>query len=410
MGQSGKSVDQITGLKCKDVFNGSLSTITTNRIGGTGGSAPTNAIACDPNQALHGFKYWAGTNLDGLTGVCLNGDSGVMGNNQANGAGQHVEDNDNWVSSVTGATSSNNVIANFGYDTRNFTQMKSLASDASAGMDCCIGNNTSPECADAKSSGGLDCGKIAEQYCSQGDSMWTTSPDDKCSKALSQGKFTLDWLKQTQLSWCSQSANFNTAHCMQLCTAGTGEETASGFSPSIKTQCNTIYETACAKPANKGLDICSCLWDWTEYPQDLQDAVSNIKPVPGVPEPRCYWPTCVKAGYKKDVLKSGVCPACISSQTINIINNNAAVGAITQQCNNSSTTSSASSGTAAAASNSTSSTGSGAAASDNTGSDASSSGSGGSNTDSSSNKTVLYAGIGAGVLLVLVLVAVAAVE
>lgn len=341
MGQSGKSVDQITGIKCKNVFDGSMSTNTTNRVGGTGGSAPKTPIACDPNQPLHGFKFWAQTNLDGLTGVCLNGDSGVMGNNGAKGPGQQIENNDNWVSSITGATSNNNVIANFGYDTRNFTQMKSLASDTGAGMDCCTGKNSTSECADAKNaSGGLNCAKTAQQYCSEGSNMFD---DTRCKDALNQGVINLDWAKQAQLNWCKQSANFNDSRCMQLCTADSGEETASGLSPSIKTQCNTIYEDACSKPENKGLDICQCLWNWTDYPQDLQDSVSNIKPVPGVPEPRCYWPTCVKSGYKKDVLKAGVCPACISQQTVSIANNTGAVGAITSTCNvgNSSSTASA---------------------------------------------------------------------
>ena len=70
-GQSGKSVDRVSGLTCRNIYTGAVSNATGNAFGGGGGKASTKPIDCG-GDALTGFWFNSKNyvNLDGFGGVC----------------------------------------------------------------------------------------------------------------------------------------------------------------------------------------------------------------------------------------------------------------------------------------------------------------------------------------------------
>ncbi|DBA82213.1 TPA: hypothetical protein ACH3X1_007195 [Trebouxia sp. C0004] len=346
-GQSGKSVDSISGLKCRNIFDGTTSTVNQGGFGGGGGKASTNPIDCG-GSGLAGFWTYTNnnTNLDGLGGICRplgNGSRTDVGLNGTSGGTcgtvhRYTGDTSRLVNSVTGATSNNNVVANFGYNTLNFSTIAGYGGNSQAGAACCAGQDSSAECASGRG-GGLNCSSTLQNYCSQGDRIYS---DGICKAALGNGALDGTWAKNQQLAWCQQGSNFNTDKCKNSCTASTGENSTQ------KEACNTLYANQCTQPANKNLDICSCSLNWSDYPTDITAGIDKITGAPH--EPMCYFSQCAKNGYLKTTKDKLACPACIQSQNIDITNSTASLKNISQSCNVSTNTSSSTAATNTAAS------------------------------------------------------------
>ena len=331
-GQSGASVDSISGLSCRNIFTGATSQATGSGFGGGGGKPSTQPITCG-NDGLTGF--WVNSsknvNLDGFGGVCRGAgcgggscgtstyDVGLDGTSCCKttaGNDHRVADGAHLVTSVTGAKSNNNVVANFGYNTLNFDVMAGFAGKyLQQGAECCAGTYNSPlgdsgaaECTSAKA-GGLNCPSVLQNWCGQGDRLWSDG-----TTAVSNGSLDGTWARNTQLAWCQQGSNFNTDNCKTFCTASTGENSTQ------KEACNTLYANQCSQAANKTLDICSCSLNWSDYPADATAMIAKITGAPQ--EPMCYFAQCIKSGYKKETGDkiSPPCPGCIQSQTISITN------------------------------------------------------------------------------------------
>ncbi|MCJ1242704.1 hypothetical protein MMC14_010713 [Varicellaria rhodocarpa] len=354
-GQSGGSVDSISGLKCRNIYDGTTSTVNQGGFGGPGGKASTSPIDCG-NNGLMGFWTYTknNTNLDGLGGICRvpgapggRADAGLDGSSGGTCGNVHryTGDTSRLINSVTGATSNNKVVANFGYNTLNFSTIAGYGGNSQAGAACCAGQDGSAECASGRG-GGLNCPSTLQNYCSQGDRIYS---DGICTAAMGNGALDGTWAKNQQLAWCQQGSNFNTDNCKNLCTASTGENSTQ------KEACNTLYANKCTQPANKTLDICSCSLNWSDYPAD---ATAVINKIPGAPqEPMCYFAQCIQKGYKHETGDkiSPPCPGCIQSQSIDITNSTANLKNISQSCNITTSTST----TAAAANTPASSTPSG---------------------------------------------------
>ena len=336
-GQSGKSVDRVSGLTCRNIYTGAVSNATGNAFGGGGGKASTKPIDCG-GDALTGFWFNSKNyvNLDGFGGVCrvpscgggscglstrdvgLNG-TACCGNDI--GRNEHkIADGSHLVTSVTGAISNNNVVANFGYDTLNFDVMKGAVPGGryeAWGAACCARNEGGAECQSARN-GGLNCTDVMQNWCRQGDRIFS---DPACTGGALDGT----WARNQQLAWCQQGSNFNNDNCKAFCTASTGKSTDQ------KEKCNQLYSAKCSDPANKNLGICSCLWNWSEYPTEATELVDKIKSAPH--EPQCYFAECQKSGYRKDLTSNLGCPGCIQSQTISVNNATANLKDISQSCN-----------------------------------------------------------------------------
>lgn len=342
-GQSGGSVDSISGLNCRNIYTGATSTVNQGGFGGGGGKTSSQAINCGGN-GLAGFWTYThnNANLDGIGGICRplnNGsrtDVGLDGSSGGTCGNVHryTGDTSRLINSVTGATSNNNVVANFGYNTLNFSTIAGYGGNSQAGAACCAGQDSSAECASGKG-GGLNCSSTLQNYCSQGDRIYS---DGICTTATGNGTLDGTWAKNQQLAWCQQGSNFNTDNCKNLCTASTGENSTQ------KEACNTLYANQCTQPANKNLDICSCSLNWPDYPADITAGIDKITGAPH--EPMCYFSQCAQKGYLKTTKDKLACPACIQSQNIDITNSTASLKNISQSCNVSTST-----GTTAAAAN-----------------------------------------------------------
>jgi len=350
-GQSGKSVDQISGLNCRNIYTGATTSVG-GGFGGGGGGASSKPVDCGAG-GLTGF--WTASNnnvnLDGYGGACRPtsgcgsgdcGDNWTWVGNDGTGGGNNlniVGDNQHLVNTVSGAKSNNNVVANFSWNTLNFDTIAGYPGKyLQQGAACCAGQDGSAECGNARG-GGLNCQSVMQNWCSQGDRIYS---DGTCKTAM--GNNTLDgtWARNQQLAWCQQGSNFNTDNCKNFCTASTGDTSAQ------KEACNTLYSTQCSQTANKGLDICTCSLAWSDYPADITAGIDKITGAPH--EPMCYFSQCAQKGYLKTTKDKLACPACIQSQNIDITNSTASLKNISQSCNVSTDT-----GTTAAAANTTAS-------------------------------------------------------
>ena len=167
-------MDSISGLSCRNIYTGAVSSASGNGFGGGGGKASTNPINCG-NDGLTGF--WVNSsrnvNLDGFGGVCRSTgcgggscglstrDVGVDGSaccgSDTSRNDHRIADGSHLVTSVTGAKSNNNVVANFGYSTLNFDGMAGYNGQyLQQGAACCAGQDGGAECQSAKN-GGLNC-------------------------------------------------------------------------------------------------------------------------------------------------------------------------------------------------------------------------------------------------------------
>ena len=346
-GRSGGSVDAITALNCRNVYTGATTTVTNGGFGGGGGGTSTKPVDCGAG-GLTGF--WGASNngnLDGYGGACRPttgcgsgscGDPWTWVGNDGSGGGNNlniVGDNQHLVNTVSGATSNNNVVANFAWNTLNFDTIAGYPGKyLQQGAACCAGQDGSAECSSAKS-GGLNCQSVLQNWCSQGDRIYS---DGTCQTAAGNGALDGTWARNQQLAWCQQGSNFNSDNCKNFCTASTGN------SSTQKEACNTLYSNQCSQAANKGLDICSCSLAWSDYPTAITAAIGKITGAPQ--EPMCYFSQCAQKGYLKTTKDKLACPACIQSQNIDITNSTASLQNISQSCNVSTST-----GTTAAAAN-----------------------------------------------------------
>ena len=330
-GQSGKSVDRISGLTCRNIYTGAVSNATGNGFGGGGGRASGAPIDCG-GDALTGFWTFSNINLDGFGGYCRaptcgGGSCGlahrVIGLNGTSGGNRNVNriaDGSHLVNSVTGAISNNNVVSNFGFNTLNFDVMKGAVPGGryeAWGAACCARNEGGDECQSARN-GGLNCTDVMQNWCRQGDRIFS---DPACRGGTLDGT----WARNQQMAWCQQGANFNSDNCKAFCTASTGNNTTQ------KEQCNQLYASQCSRPANKNLDICSCSLAWSDYPAEATAVIDKIAGAPR--EPMCYFSQCAQKGYLKTTKDKLACPACIQNQSININNATANLKDISQSCN-----------------------------------------------------------------------------
>ncbi len=344
VGLSGDWVNSITGLNCRNALTGATS-IASGSIGGGGGQQSTVPIACNGTDGLAGFGWKSGWALMQLSGECrAPGGAKYAKGNSGLGSGSFpwvasVGDDNHWVKSVSGATGvekSKQYLANFGFDTLNYNQIRGYAGNSASGAACCANQDGSTECSEAKQ-GGLDCTATLQGYCGAGDRMFS---DGTCQVAVGNGTLDGTWARNQQLAWCQQGSNFNTDNCKNFCTATTGENSTQ------KEACNALYANQCTQPANKSLDICSCSLNWSDYPADATAVIAKIAGAPQ--EPMCYFAQCIQKGYKHETGDkiSPPCPACIQSQSINITDSTADVKNVSQSCNVST-----SNGTSAAAAN-----------------------------------------------------------
>lgn len=328
-GQSGRSVDRVAGLKCRNIYNGAESMASGNGFGGGGGKAAKYPVDCGGN-ALTGFATISNTNLDGFGGRCraatCGGGSCGQAVTEAGLSGSdgrrntQIGDASHLVNSVWGNRSNNNVVANFGWSALNFDVMRGAVPGGryeAWGAACCARNEGGAECQSARN-GGLNCTDVMQNWCKQGDRVFT---DPTCTGGALDGT----WARNQQMTWCQQGSNFNSDNCKAFCTASTGNGTAQ------KEGCNQLYAAKCSDPANKGLDICSCSLAWSDYPTDITAIINKIGGAPR--EPMCYFSQCAQKGYLKTTKDKLACPACIQNQSININNSTASVKDISQSCN-----------------------------------------------------------------------------
>lgn len=353
-GQSGKSVDQISGLNCRNIYTGATTSVG-GGFGGGGGKPSSKPVDCG-SGGLTGFWTASVVNLDGYGGACRPtsgcgsgdcGDNWTWVGNDGSGGGNNlniVGDNQHLVNTVSGAKSNNNVVANFSWNTLNFDTIAGYPGKyLQQGAACCAGQDGSAECSNARA-GGLNCQSVLQNWCSQGDRIYS---DGTCQTAAGNGSLDGTWARNQQLAWCQQGSNFNTDNCKNFCTASTGNTSAQ------KEACNTLYSTQCSQTANKGLDICTCSLPWSDYPADITAGIDKITGAPH--EPMCYFSQCAQKGYLKTTKDKLACPGCIQSQNIDITNSTASLKNISQSCNVSTSTGT----TAAAATTAASSTPSG---------------------------------------------------
>lgn len=330
-GQSGRSVDKISGLTCRNIYTGAITGASGNAFGGGGGKASGRPIDCG-GDALTGFWTFSNTNLDGFGGFCraptcgggscglAHRDVGLNGSSGGNRNVNRIADGSHLVTSVTGAISNNNVVSNFGYNTLNFDVMRGAVPGGryeAWGAACCARNEGGAECQSARN-GGLNCTDVMQNWCRQGDRLFT---DSACTGGALDGT----WARNQQMAWCQQGSNFNTDNCKAFCKASTGEQVGQ------KETCNQLYSSKCSDPANKGLDICSCSLAWSDYPKDITAVIDKIGSAPR--EPMCYFSQCAQKGYLKTTKDKLACPACIQNQSISITNSTASVKDISQSCN-----------------------------------------------------------------------------
>ena len=173
-----------------------MSTSSGNAFGGGGGKASTKPIDCGAD-GLTGFWTYTNknVNLDGFGGVfrgtgCGGGSCGLatrdVGLNGTSGSNIHnIADGSHLVTSVTGAISNNNVVANFGYQTLNFDVMKGAVPGGryeAWGAACCARNEGGAECQSARN-GGLNCTDVLQKWCSQGDRVFSDPTCPSCGPA-----------------------------------------------------------------------------------------------------------------------------------------------------------------------------------------------------------------------------------
>ena len=351
-GRSGKSVDYIGGLNCRNIYTGATTTVTNGAFGGGGGGTSTKPVDCG-SGGLTGF--WTASNnnvnLDGYGGACRPtsgcgsgdcGDAWTWVGNDGSGGGNNlniVGDTQHLVNTVSGAKSNNNVVANFSWNTLNFDTIAGYPNKyLQQGAACCAGQDNSAECSNAKG-GGLNCSSTLQNYCSQGDRIYS---DSICTGAMGNGTLDATWARNQQLHWCQQGSNFNTDNCKNFCTASTGGDSTQ------KEACNTLYSSQCSQAANKSLDICSCSLNWSDYPAAATAVIDKIAGAPQ--EPLCYFSQCQQKGYLKTSKDKLACPACIQSQNIDITNATANLQNISQSCNVSTSTATSAAATTTAAS------------------------------------------------------------
>ena len=330
-GKSGKSVDRVEGLKCRNIYDNKESMATGNGFGGGGGKAAKYPVDCG-GDGLTGFATISNTNLDGLGGRCrttnCGGGSCGLGVREAGLSGVDgrrvtlLGDGSHLINSVWGNRSGNNVVANFGWSALNFDVMKGAVPGGryeAWGAACCARNEGGAECQSARN-GGLNCTDVMQNWCKQGDRIFS---DPACRGG------TLDntWARNQQLAWCQQGSNFNNDNCKAFCTAKGGEQ------HDKKEACNQLYDRKCAEPANKNLGICSCSWKWSEYPEEARKLIDKIAAAPQTPV--CYFSECINNGYKYQTGDKihPPCPGCIQSQTISVNNATANLNNISQSCN-----------------------------------------------------------------------------
>ena len=346
-GKAGADVNAITGVTCKDIITGGVtsSSASGGAVGGSGGGNPVT-VACKNTDGVWGWEVKAQTEVEGLNGWCRptfpGGSSPSVGFSNEYKAGQwgnqkslvSVKCPDGSLNqSLTGATSNHNsYLTVFGGTCRDFNNMATISKNPLA---CCAQMDTSQDCVDVR--GKLNCGAVLQNYCSTGSNMFT---DTTCTTAVTNGAISANDANTWKLNFCYQGTNFANPLCQSLCTYNTGIDsgatiTASGTtggSSNLKTACNNLYDTACASAPNQsayGTSICSCHLPWENYP-----GVAAIDSIAAAPHsPQCYFAQCRSTGYLDKPLTQYSCPSCAQGISVNVKDaNDVAVKNISQSC------------------------------------------------------------------------------
>lgn len=346
-GKSGADVNQLNGIRCRNIVTGATQDVTGTTLGSDGGGNGGGLWAGN-NDGLAGFSVRAqnevesikteyrGANPKSCCGGGTYSDGSRMGNNQQ--IGPYVCDGNHLVNSISGGTSnSKGYLTNFSWSCRNFNNMARIANNP---LDCCIGADTSQDCQDVQSY--LSCPAVVKSYCSTGDKIFT---DPKCTAAIGAPTATngLDptTVANIKLKSCAAGTNYTTDACSDFCTAKTGEAIpiantstdALIAGSTIKDGCNALYTLKCSLDSSAA--VCGCQRPWSSYPgyTDIPDKAMYVK------DPACYFDACRNFGYFSKPLSEHGCPTCVQYQQLSASGSNIALQNIIQSCNTGSSTS-----------------------------------------------------------------------
>lgn len=299
---------------CRNIYTGAT-TLVGGSIGGPGGKASTNPIQCKDGDGLTGFHTWNTTNLDKYSGYCRSaacggGSCGLstyeVGSNGKGSKGEQVSiaDGAHLVNSISGAESTNKVVAQMGFNTLNFDVIAGYPNKyLNQGAICCIGQDSSGECNSAKN-GGLDCRSVLQNYCSQGDRIFT---DGICTTAINQNQLDPTWVMNQKKAFCS--SNLTNSNCLDFCTSKTGKVTDQ------KNWCDQQWSVWAEKNPKDPLSSCLLPLNSSNYPLYEQYVKLN-QSAGATADPRCFSSTCVQSGYQPG--SDPHCPQCVQQQLVDV--------------------------------------------------------------------------------------------
>lgn len=356
LGKSGADVNQLSGLKCKNVITGATQDVNGGPLGtSTGGNG--GGLWSGNGDGLAGFRVRAETEVEGIKTVYRGGnglydDGSRMGDSRCASQNQDVCDANYLVNTVSGATSqSKQYLTNFSFGCRNFSNMAAIGKSPLA---CCVGQDASQDCADVRQY--LSCPAVVRNYCSAGTNIFT---DPAClagvAKPDAYNGLDATTVANLRLRSCAAGNNYSTAACSDFCTAKTGIDIpipntstdALTAGSTIKAGCNTLYATRCQMDSSPS--VCGCQRPWESY-----DGHTDIPDNAAFPKvPACYFNTCRNFGYFSQPLTALGCPSCVQLQQFNISGTNATLNNIQQSCQTTASSTDAPVGGSAAAASQT---------------------------------------------------------
>ena len=346
-GRSGTAVDQLNSVGCRNIINGNFVNGSGNGIGAsTGGSQ--NQVTGNGTDGITGFFIRAETEMEHLHAEyraanpksCCGAatyEAGVALGPASGGWGEFHCDNNHLVQSISGgASSANKRVTNLSFNCRNFSNMARIGNNPT---DCCLGKDTSKDCADVSQY--LSCPSVVAAYCSQGNNIFT---DASCLAAMANptalNGLTPAVAANLKLKTCAAGNNYASDFCADFCTAKTGQNIPIQNTntdvliagDNIKDGCNALYSLKCSM--NNTPSVCGCQRDFYSYTgaSDIPNKAEFVK------DPACYFEACRNFGYFAKPLSEHGCPQCVQYQQLNATGSNIALSQILQQCNVNGTT------------------------------------------------------------------------
>ena len=340
-GSGGSAVDQINGIGCRSIVDGSTVDVNTGSLGESGGGSGTTLTANGGDGAT-GFWIGAETEVEQIRPVWRNAgtksccssttyDAGSALGPGQNKSAKYVCDQNHLVNSISGATSSNNSrLTDYAFSCRNFNNMARIAQNP---QDCCLGKDSSQDCLDVQPL--LSCPAVVKTYCSQGTNIFT---DSACVAAVGAPSAIngLDavTVANIKLKSCAAGDNYKTDACSDFCTAKTGAAIPTSNTSTdalvagstIKDGCNTLYATKCSIDSSSA--VCGCQRPFSSYDNssDIPNSAMFVK------DPACYFATCRNFGYFAKPLSEHGCPSCVQYLQLNTTGSNNAISQIQQSC------------------------------------------------------------------------------